>query len=545
MVTDWDALGYYIYLPAIFIYEDVTKLNWFSDIDKRYSVSGGQFYQVRKHDNGNYVFKYLGGVSIIQSPFFFLGHFMAKITGYKQDGFSLPYQYAIAFSVIFYCLLAVFLLRKLMLIYFDDFTIAITLLLLLLASNFIQYVSIKSGMSHGFIFPLYVLVLFTTIKWHQTPSIGMASLTGLVIGLAMICRPTEAIMLFIPLLWNTQNKELAKEKWRLVKQYKKHVGYAILFGFIGILPQLIYWKIASGSFVYDVGSKWSFLSPNWQVLFGWEKGWFIYTPITVFFVLGLSYIKNYPFKKSVITFCLLNIYIIISWYEWRYGASYSCRALVQSYGVFALPFAAFIQQIASKKWRFMFYAIGCYLVFVNLFQIWQYNKGILHYDHMNRMYYGSIYLDPNPSPLDMSLLDTDEQLNNEEDYNKEILIQSDKSIIIDIGEHSSAFLADKMIQYQSIKNKSDLWIKVEATIKANKGLWGSYINSELQIGDSLMHKKFRLFNAISQENNANEYAFYLRMPDSQDQCSFNLYISSRYSFEGIVEHITVTLLNKN
>ena len=44
MVTDWDAFGYYVYLPAIFIYEDYTTYDWLPEIDKRYNVSGGYLY---------------------------------------------------------------------------------------------------------------------------------------------------------------------------------------------------------------------------------------------------------------------------------------------------------------------------------------------------------------------------------------------------------------------------------------------------------------------------------------------------------------------
>jgi len=61
-----------------------------------------------------------------------------------------------------------------------------------------------------------------------------------------------------------------------------------------------------------------FLNPWFRVLFGPEKGWFLYTPISIMMLAGLFLIKKYPFQKSVITFCLLNIWIIIAWSDWRY-----------------------------------------------------------------------------------------------------------------------------------------------------------------------------------------------------------------------------------
>ena len=38
-ITTWDALGYYMYLPGICIYQDVTKLDWFFEIDREYYLS--------------------------------------------------------------------------------------------------------------------------------------------------------------------------------------------------------------------------------------------------------------------------------------------------------------------------------------------------------------------------------------------------------------------------------------------------------------------------------------------------------------------------
>jgi len=545
-LTTWDALGYYMYLPSAFIYDDATQLKWFPEIDKKYYVSGGWVYQANIYKKTNkYVFKYLGGVAIMEMPFFLVGHCIAKIFHYTADGFSPPYQYSIAFGVLLYCLLSVFLLRKVLLRFFSDKTTAITLLLIMLATNIIQYVAIDSAQSHGLIFPLYVLILYFTIKWHEKPSVLIASITGYIIGIATICRPTEGIMLFIPLLWGTQTKASAHEKWNLVKQHKRHIGYALFFTFLGVLPQLIYWQIATGFFVYDVGSKWTFLNPFFRVLFGWEKGWFIYTPVTIFFIVGMFYLKPYPFKKSVLWFCLLNIYIIISWFDWRYGGSYSTRALSQSYPVFALPLAAYIEHINFKKWKILFYILGLYLIGVNLFQIVQYNKTILHYDDMNRKYYEKIYLNPDPTPLDMSLLDTNEFLSNEANYKREIIAYIDTAHHMQSMAHTPNLLFETNIKPDSFNAATtEEWLKVETEIKVTKGFSDSYLTSELQSGDSVKHNRIRLFSPISREGEINKYAYYLKLPNVSDKEVLQLFIYSNSNFEGIVENIKITSLKK-
>jgi hypothetical protein len=530
MLTTWDAFGYYMYLPSLFIYNDCKELKWVAEVDNRYKATGGTGWPADKLPNGNYVFKYLGGVAVLEMPWFFTGHMIAKATGAPQDGFSPPYQYALGFGILLYGMLAIFLLRRVLLYYFNDLTVAITLLLLILATNYLQYGAIDNAQSHAPIFLLYALVLYTTLQWHRQPRMGWAALTGYIVGLATMSRPTEAIMLFIPLMWGTQNKEAAKEKWRMVKENSNHVIVAACCGLLGVLPQLLYWKSVTGSFLYDVGSKWDFANPHFRVLFGWEKGWFIYTPVTVFFIVGMFFIRKYPFRKSVLWFCLLNIYIIIAWHIWRYGGSYSTRALVQSYPVFALPFAGFVEYVNTKKWRWGFYALGAYLIVVNLFQISQYNKTVLHYDDMNRRYYGSIYLNTHPDAVDMSLLDTDERLQNERGYKQSVLFATSQPIPMHFEGWGTATITEMKLP----EGAGEQWLKIESDIKAPGCLWKSYLEAHLTKGDSMKHAKVRLFSPISDEKKSNHYTFYMQVPKHLSGGTLRVYLSSEFKFDGVV-----------
>jgi hypothetical protein len=539
MVTTWDAFGYYMYLPSAFIYDDFTELKWLPEKDSQYGLTGGELYQANKHKNGNYVNKYLGGVAILQLPFFGLGHLIASNSHYKADGFSPPYQYSIAFGSVAMVILSLLLLRNILLRYFEDWVVGVTLILLVAATNLIRYVSVDGAMSHAWIFPLYVFVVYTTIKWHEKPRFIYAALTGLIIGMATICRPTEAIMLFIPLLWNTHTKEAAREKWTMVRNYRFHLIGILGFGIIGILPQLIYWKLTSGSFIYNVGSKWVFLNPWFRVLFGFENGWFIYTPITIFFVVGLFLLNKFPFKKSIIVFCLLNIWIVISWFDWKYGATYSTRALVQSYPVFALPFAAFISRVGSSKWKWVFYPSGLFLIGLNLFQLDQYDKTILHYRDMNRLYYSRIFMNPNPSPVDMSLMDTDEVLSNEGGY-KQVAIFSSVGQGLDFEANTNQAVAEFSIP--EIPDPNERWIKVEAIVAVDQGFYSSYLNLELSWPDNSKTSRVRLFSPISYPGKPNSYAFYTRIPAIKGPVKGLVYVNSSSHFVGQLEELNITLL---
>jgi len=513
VITNYDGLGYYIYLPAIFIYNDITEYEWIGEIDEKYNVVGDDWmFQISKHQNGNYVTKYLGGIAIMQLPFFLAAHGYATLTDYPADGFSIPYQIALSFGPLVYFILILFLLRRILLRYYNDEATAVTLVLLFLASNAIEYIAIEAGHSHGYILLMYSLIVWLSIKWHQRPTAKVALGIGIVIGLATIMKPTELIIFLIPLLWNTHSKEASKEKWALIRKYKNHIALVCLGVFLGALPQVSYWMYVIDSPIHTVGSKWYFLNPYFRVIFGWEKGWFIYTPVTILFALGLFFMKGKPFQKSVIWFCLLNIWIVISWSVWRYGGSYSTRALVQSYPIFALALAGIITWILNTKFKALFYLLAVYLIVVNLFQIWQYREGILRHDEMNCTYYQAVYLDKNPTALDMSMLDGGERIN----FNSSSFKYYGNVVPKNSIESGEVFYSSKI--------SGGEWLDIDLNLRSNKGFWKGFVVITMidNQGEEIDLKKFRMFNNLTKSNKINRYHMQLKMPDDADKIEMRL-----------------------
>lgn len=540
-LTTWDAYGYYLHLPAMLIYQDVKKLSFQDSIDHKYNLSGGQFYQANIHEKtGNYVFKYLGGIAILHLPFFIAAHVYALNSRFfEADGFSAPYQNAIGFGVVLYAILALFILRKVLLKYYSDSVTSLTLILIVLATNAIQYISIDSAQSHAPIFLLYCIILRLTQKWHEKPSLTTALLSGFIIGLATISRPTEAIMVLIPILWNTHSKEASQTKWGQVKANLPMVYLAALGGILGVLPQLIYWQYVSGFFIYDVGSAWRFLSPFFRVLFGFEKGWFIYTPVTIFFVLGFFYLKDYPFKKSVLWFCLLNIWIIISWSDWKYGGSYSTRALMQSYPVFSLAFAALLKKYWVGSNRYLMGIITAFLIGLNLFQIQQYNTTVLHYYDMNRAYYREIFLNPTVSPLQKSLLDNQDWISNEETYQRQNLVQKNNVFIGSIFPDSINCIFQNRFKLKGVN-----FLKITLQLKATPGLGGGYIVTELFDGTKVKENKVRLSYPQVKYEQANTYSFYVEKPADINEAVFRIKVTCNQMLNVNIQSLSIEGLSK-
>ncbi|MCK6691820.1 MAG: hypothetical protein L6Q97_06920 [Thermoanaerobaculia bacterium] len=539
-VLTWDAFGYYLGLPGLFIYGDVDKLEWLPDILEKYHPTG-TLYQVSEWPNGNRVMKYLLGLSILYSPFFLLGHAIAGWLDYPQDGFSAPYPLAVCFGALVYAFLGLCLLRLVLKRFFSEPVVALTLLLTGLATNYVQYVAVDSALTHGYLFAVYALLLWLIVRWHETPGLRLAFGIGLVIGLASITRPTEGVMLFLPLLWLKDGMR----KGPFFRQQPMHLVWAIAGGFLGILPQLIYWKTVTGGWIYDVGSKFLFFRPHWQVLWGWEKGWFIYTPVTLLMVAGLFFLRPYPFRKAVLAFSLLNIWIIIAWADWRYGASYSCRALVQSYPVWALSLGAVLTRAWSSRAKYLILPLSGFLLYLNLFQIGQYNRTILHFDDMNRRYYQAIFLNPNPTPRDMSLLDTDEIIRDENQYQARFTLRLDSTFVINkAGQPKKVFWEDNIRRLEGYDANKEQWLRLTAQVKSAWGAFDTRLVTELSLNERRKRTACRMENGISAPQAWNTVEYYFRLPSEYDGGTLGFWAETNVLQDIYIRNIILVMLER-
>lgn len=84
-----DAEGYYLYLPALFIY------GGFEKVPVRTEVQFPKYPGTDKHFT-----KYTYGVALMQAPFFAAAHAIAKAGG-KADGYSSFYVYGVLCAAFF------------------------------------------------------------------------------------------------------------------------------------------------------------------------------------------------------------------------------------------------------------------------------------------------------------------------------------------------------------------------------------------------------------------------------------------------------------
>ncbi|MBC6996850.1 hypothetical protein QWY85_04105 [Neolewinella lacunae] len=346
----WDVSGYYMYLPAAFIYHDLREVKFLDEVLTKYRPTPYP-YQTFTHPSGRQVMKYSVGQAVLYSPFFFLAHAWASASGaYPADGFSFPYQFMISLGSLVVSFLGLFWLLTLLRHYFPERVVALTLLLLVFGTNYLNYAAIDGAMTHNHVFSLYALLLLTTHRFYAKPALGRALLIGACLGLMALTRPTEIVAAILPLLWglNVLRRSAWRERFAFFATHARllvaAVGVTLAIGSV----QLIYWKYVSGDWlVYsyqDQGFDW--LRTHFHAgMFSYKAGWLVYTPLMAFGLLGfIPLFRRRPdLFPALFLHAALFIYVAFSWSVWWYGGSLGQRTMVQTYVVFAFPLAAFVQ----------------------------------------------------------------------------------------------------------------------------------------------------------------------------------------------------------
>ncbi|MBP9882779.1 MAG: hypothetical protein KBF32_05225 [Chitinophagales bacterium] len=390
----YDVTNYYCYLPAIFVEGDLTLK--FYDANPEWFVNK---YAPNKAPNGSNVIKMTMGLSFYYAPFFFIAHGYALLFD-NPDGYSTPYRLMLLLGTVFFSVLGLLYLRKLLLLYFTESAATLVLLSLGIGTNLFYY-TVHEPMSHAYLFFTFVIIMYYTVQWHRLPSIKDAARIGFFSGLAILIRPTDGIILLIPLLYSVTSIVTLQTKLALLITHWKHV---MLLGIVLCIPisfQLIYWKMVTGQWIFFsyVGEGFLWNDPEiWNGLFSYRKGWFLYTPIISFAFLGFFFLYRYcrDFFVPILLFTIINIYVVLSWWSWWYGGSFGLRSFIESYALLALPMGACYQWLLKSRWStLLLVAVIILLSTINQIQTFQYRHYYIHWDSQSKAAYWYVFLKMN------------------------------------------------------------------------------------------------------------------------------------------------------
>lgn len=384
-----DGIGYYSYLPSTLI----KKENQLSD--------NQDHYMNFDYTPGNKQNKYFIGSSILMAPFFGVAHLytsahyaLSPKSSFFPNGYSFPYQLAIAVAGVFYLILGLLYFKKTALsLGIKKEIIFFLIILFALGSQLMELASYESSFSHIYAF---FIISFSIYQWHLftiRPNLKFFLALVLSLSLLLLIRPTDILILIsFPIFWviNGYNASLA---W--LKNQRLAYVYALIIGFALLFLQLFYWKLQSGSFLVwtynDEG--FDFSNPEFfNVLFSYRKGLFVYTPLLI---ISLLYILFSSIKKQIkvwfTLFFLINTYVISSWWCWWYGGSLGMRPWMDFLPIVLLVLALSLN-VLNFKLRVIFYLLGLYSIPLSIIQTYQYSWGIMHWDSMNKDKFWQIFM---------------------------------------------------------------------------------------------------------------------------------------------------------
>lgn len=563
----WDVMGYYLYLPAAFIYEDLGQLQFKDKIIKKYAPTSS-FYQAFLHEEtGKYVMKYPVGMAVLYAPFFGLGHTYALLNDYPPDGFSWPYQAAISWGSIFITFMGLWFFQKALSTYFDSIITGIVIVLTAVGTNYLNYAAIDGAMAHNWGFTLMAILLYTTIRWQKKPSYQKSLLIGLLIGLAALCRPTNLLSALIPLFWGVYDKETFQERLVLFQKYWQQLVVALIALVLVGCIQLVYWKYMTNDWIFysyeEQGFSW-FKPHVKNVLISYKKGWLIYTPIMILALIGFQslhkkYAALFPFCLG---FFLLNFYVVAAWDIWGYGGAFGQRALIESYTILGFPMAALLTFIQTRQWqKWLVVCFAAFCIWLNIFQTWQAHGHGFETEAMTKAYYWRIFGNTNPTILDKKLLDTKEDYQGERKNIQQIYINdfemgTTNNILTSKQAKSghSALLINQNTQFTtpwvvSTTAKAPKWIRVSADFYLTSKEWGVWKMTQLIVEfkkdeQSIKKRILRIQRQLGERTWQKNWTD-LRIPD-EDFDTINIYFWNAGSLKELyVDDLRVEVYEEN
>jgi hypothetical protein len=379
-----DAFSYYVYLPAWALYHD-PSLQAVAD-----DCCGGEFPDwtaiIRWRFTRQWVNAHPIGEAILIAPFFAAAHALTRWTNLPPDGFSLYYQHAAGLAGLCYVIAGLWLLQRLLARHVPPGVATATLAVLLAGTSLYHYATFDSTWSHAFSFALCAAFLERLDAWVPgRRRIADEVVLGLICGAMVLVRHTNVV---IPVVFVG-----------VVMLRTRHVPIvAAVVAALVVLPQLWLYHRATGHWVISsYGSLgFTFASPHVAgVLVSPQKGLFFYAPILLAAAAGFAWLPSglRRWRVPAVLVLVVNTYIIASWWDWQFGASYGHRGFVDVYPIFSLGLAAVFMRVAvTPPVRRAVAAAVVLLCALSMFQMLQYWHGVLPMSDVTWRQYRAVFL---------------------------------------------------------------------------------------------------------------------------------------------------------
>lgn len=395
-----DGRGYYEFLPATFIYKDL-HFNYLDTLQTEFyddAMIARDFYP--RLENGQRYDKYFIGTAVLQAPFFLIGHLWASNSAhYAADGFSTPYQISIFLAALFYTFCGLVFIRLLLKSYQVNRTwILVAQFGIIFCTSMLDYMHWDAAYSHVYSFFLVAGFLFYTRNYLLEDKSKSLFWAIIFLGIIFLVRPVNGVILiFIPVLAENFSCFFSSLK-NLYFKYLKTTIFAVFTVFLILQIQCVSWYLQTGHWInYTYGEEtFNWTEPHFfDFLFSYRKGFFLWAPwffiVFIIGIIGHIYLKlNQRLTYIIVTFSLL-IYVFSSWWIWSYGGSIGSRPMIDFYPLFLVFVAPILASKCNLLKLSILLTIPVFAV-VMITQTYQFQKGILRIDHMDKESYWKVFL---------------------------------------------------------------------------------------------------------------------------------------------------------
>ena len=387
-----DVKGYYGYLPALFIHDDLQLKNV-----EPYIIDGDLKLWFSTSEDGQRFIKFPAGMAIMYSPFFAVAHLTAEAYGQPANGYSEIYRKALTYGSLLYFVLGLIFFSKLLLRHFDDRTTATTLLVIYLATNLYYYTALDGFLTHGYTFFLFSAFMYGCVRWLDTQRWSYVFLLGITGGLMIAVRHIDVWFLLFVVLYGIRSIKDLKKRFQLFWKFrwKTLVGGGLII--LMMTPQFLYHYSLFGTIFHYAYSdeRFFFGDPHLiDALFSYRNGWLLYTPIMIFAVIGILLLRKRVPEMFTISIIGLPVYyyVLASWWCWWF-VGFGNRAYINMYPLLAFSLAALVAYLYEKQRKlwvaFNFIVLGA--IVLNTFQSEQFRLGILHWDSETKAHYWHVF----------------------------------------------------------------------------------------------------------------------------------------------------------
>lgn len=390
-----DGSGYYAYLPQVLIYG--TKHFEFANYIQHKYPEGKFFDGVSAQGEGKSN-KYFVGTAICMSPFFWIAHQCTKLAGGEADGYSLNYEVSASFAAIAFWLLGALSLLALLRSYgISRSAILFGMIGLTFATNLNYYIVYEPCFSHVYTYGIVCFLLLQTKRFVDTRQSKHLLWIFFLLGMITIIRPTNLVVaLIIPFFFASFKDFWEALKMLIVQRKLVLLAGVLIFGalvflqFLNIHSQYGFWGFNAYSME---GFDYLFNPQIGKVLFGFRKGFFVYTPfmLLVFPALYFLYRWNRYFFGGSLLLMAVFVYITASWWCWYYGGSLGMRPMIDIFGIMVIPVILLFARVRLLLKAFLLVFLVLMIKF-NLVLNYQLTHAILHYADMDKDRFATVFM---------------------------------------------------------------------------------------------------------------------------------------------------------